>query len=54
MNNNGTTTMPGADAVAEASLASVVERQVAFERKLDTLIELLGVKSRAKESQPHS
>ena len=31
------------------SLVSIVERQVAIERKLDTLIELLGAKPRPKE-----
>ena len=36
-------------AAAGASLASVIERQVAIERKLDTLIELLGAKPRPKE-----
>ena len=33
----------------EDPLAAIVERQVAIERKLDTLIELLGAKPRPKE-----
>ena len=34
---------------AEISLAAIAERQVTIERKLDTLIELLGTKPRPKE-----
>jgi hypothetical protein len=34
---------------AEISLNSIAERQITIERKLDTLIELLGAKPRPKE-----
>ena len=37
-----------ANAATGVSLISVVERQVAIERKLDTLIELLGIKQPLK------
>jgi hypothetical protein len=52
MNNKGTATVPefdSATATTGVSLASVVERQVAIERKLDTLIDLLADRRPAKD-----